>query len=173
MLTLPLRGSLAAAVLAAVAIWAWSLSADPASRALVFSLLTGVAFGIVLQRSRFCFLCNFRDFWQDRDPRGLISIAVALAVGTLLYHAVMMAWAPIPQPERLPPNAHVGPVGIALAVAAFVFGIGMAISGSCLSAHFYRLGEGSPTSPFAIVGALGGFLLGFLSWNPIYLSSIS
>ncbi|MBX3576506.1 MAG: YeeE/YedE family protein [Rhizobiaceae bacterium] len=171
--TQTLRAGIALVVLAGIAAWAWTLSAEPSARGLVFSLLTGTAFGIVLQRARFCFLCNFRDFWQDRDPRGLISIAVALAVGTLLYHAVMMAWAPVPQPDRLPPNAHVGPVGFALAVAAFVFGIGMAISGSCLSAHFYRLGEGSPTSPFAIVGALAGFLLGFLTWNPIYLASIS
>src|SRR5690606_35934100 len=118
-------------------------------------------------------LCNFRDFLDDRDPRGLIAIAVALAVGTALYFAVIMAWVPVPQPDRLPPNAHIGPVGVVLAVGAFVFGLGMAISGSCLSGHFYRLGEGSPTSPFALMGAAGGFLLGFLTWNPLYLASVS
>ena len=160
-------------VLLLVATWAWSLSSDPGARNLVFSLLTGTAFGIVLQRSRFCFLCNFRDFLDDRDPRGLIAIAVALAVGAVLYFSVVMAWVPVPQPDRLPPNAHVGPVGSVLAIGAFVFGLGMAISGSCLSAHFYRLGEGSPTSPFALVGAALGFLAGFLTWNPLYLWSVS
>lgn len=167
------RSATSGLVLLLIAAWAWSLSGDTAARNLVFSLLTGAAFGIVLQRSRFCFLCNFRDFLDDRDPRGLIAIAVALAAGTVLYFAVIMAWVPVPQPDRLPPNAHVGPVGGVLALGAFVFGLGMAISGSCLSAHFYRLGEGSGTAPFALAGAALGFLLGFMTWNPLYLASVS
>jgi uncharacterized membrane protein YedE/YeeE len=169
----PVRVVLPVAILAGLALWAWFLSGDPTARNLVFSLIAGAAFGVVLQRSRFCFLCNFRDFIEKRDARGLVSIIVALAVGAVLYHAVMMAWAPVPQPGRLPPNAHIGPVSPFLALAAFVFGIGMAISGSCLSAHFYRLGEGSAASPFALIGAGAGFFLGFLTWNPIYLASVS
>jgi len=144
------RGPAAALVLLGIGALAWGLSVDPSARNLVFSLLTGTAFGIVLQRSRFCFLCNFRDFLDERDPRGLIAIAIALAAGAVLYFAVLTAWVPVPQPDRLPPNAHIGPVGGVLGLGAFVFGLGMALSGSCLSAHFYRLGEGSPTSPFAL-----------------------
>lgn len=162
------RTALPVALLASLAVWTWFLHGQSGGRDLAFSLLAGSAFGIVLQRGRFCFLCNFRDFLERREPRGVISILVALAAGTVLYHAVMMAWVPSPQPGRLPPNAHIGPVGPVLAVAAFVFGLGMAVSGSCLSAHFYRLGEGSPTSPFALVGAAAGFLLGFLTWNPLF-----
>lgn len=168
-----LSAALSIAILLTLGAAAWALSLDPAGRNLVFSLLTGAVLGVVLQRGRFCFLCNLRDFIDNRDPRGVISILVALAAGVLLYTAVIMAWVPIPQPDRLPPNAHIGPVGPVLALGAFVFGLGMAISGSCLSAHFYRLGEGSPTSPFALVGAAGGFLLGFLTWNPLYLASVS
>jgi uncharacterized protein len=67
----------------------------------------------------------------------------------------------------------VGPVGPVLVAAGLVFGAGMAISGSCISAHFYRLGEGSPTAPFALVGAAAGFGLGFLAWKPLYLASIA
>jgi uncharacterized membrane protein YedE/YeeE len=172
-MSLSVRVGSALLVVLAILAWAWSLSSDPGARALTFSLLTGTGLGIVLQRSRFCFLCNFRDFVERRDPRGLYAILTALAVGTLAYLAVTMAWVPVPQPGRLPPNAHIGPVGPVLAVAAFVFGIGMAISGSCLSAHFYRLGEGSPTSPFALIGAALGFFVGFLTWNPLFLGSVS
>lgn len=168
------RALVAAAVLVALLFWAWSLQReDAASRALSFALLAGIAFGIVLQRSRFCFLCNFRDFQEKRDPRGVISILVALAVGFVLYQVVILSWLPVPAEGRLPPNAHIGPVSPVLALAAFVFGIGMAISGSCISAHFYRLGEGSPTAPFAIIGAALGFVAGFLTWNTLYLSAIS
>lgn len=168
------RAVAAAAVLVALLFWAWSMQGDDAAtRALSFALLAGIAFGVVLQRARFCFLCNFRDFQEKRDPRGVISILVALAVGFVLYQVVILAWLPVPAEGRLPPNAHVGPVSPVLALAAFVFGIGMAVSGSCISAHFYRLGEGSPTAPFAILGAALGFVAGFLTWNALYLSAIS
>lgn len=168
------RALAGAAVLAGLGIWAWTLyGGDSASRALSFSLIAGVAFGIVLQRGRFCFFCNFRDFWNDRDPRGVLSILVALAVGLVLYHVVFLAWMPVPSPDRLPPGAHIGPVSPVLAVAAFAFGLGMAISNSCISAHLYRLGEGSPTAPFALIGTAAGFVVGFLTWNPLFLSVIS
>lgn len=166
------RTALPVLILMGTGLAAWYLHAQQGGRDLSFSLLAGAAFGIVLQRGRFCFLCNFRDFIDRREPRGLLAIIVALAAGVVLYHAIMMAWVPVPQPGRLPPNAHIGPVGPVLAVAAFVFGIGMAISGSCLSAHFYRLGEGSPTSPFALVGAGFGFVVGFLTWNPLFSLAI-
>src|SRR5690606_18840821 len=128
-------------ILLAIGASAWIVHGWPEGRALSVSLLLGAAFGIVLQRSRFCFLCNFRDLVEARDPRGVFSILVALAAGAVLYSLVMMAWAPVPQPGRLPPGAHIGPISPVLAVAALVFGLGMAISGSCLSAHLYRLGE--------------------------------
>jgi uncharacterized membrane protein YedE/YeeE len=168
------RAVVGGTILATLLAWAWSLyGGDQASRALSFSLLAGAAFGIVLQRGRFCFLCNFRDFIEKRDPRGVLSIIVALAVGFVLYQVVFLAWVPVPQPDRLPPTAHVGPASPVLALAAFVFGLGMAVSNSCISAHLYRLGEGSPTAPFALIGAAIGFVLGFLTWNRLFLSVIS
>ncbi len=60
-----------------------------------------------------------------------------------------------------------------MSIAGLAFGAGMAISGSCVSAHLYRLGEGSPTAPFALIGTAIGFVLGFLSWNALYLTCIA
>lgn len=151
-----------------------SLSAgDAASRALGLSLALGAVFGVILQRGRFCFVCNTRDLIDHRDARGVLAILLALAVGVAGYALVVGAWLPVPQPERLPPDAHIGPVSWVLALAAFAFGLGMAISGSCISAHLYRLGEGSPTSPFALLGTWLGFGLGFLTWNTLYLRVIA
>ena len=127
----------------------------------------------VQQRSRFCFLCHTRDFIEARDPRGVAAILLALAVGTLGYLVVFGAWLPDPFGGRLPPDAHIGPSGPVLALAAFVFGVGMAISGSCISGHLYRLGEGSPTAPFALIGTVVGFALGFQTWNALYVVSIA
>lgn len=156
------------AILGAIILSGILLAADAQGRVLSYSLLAGAAFGIVLQRGRFCFLCNLRDFAEKRDASGLTAILVALAAGIVLYQVVLGAWVPVPQPGRLPPTAHIGPVGVVLALAALTFGVGMAISGSCLSAHFYRLGEGAFGSLAALLGAALGFLAGFASWNTLY-----
>jgi uncharacterized protein len=145
---------------------------DPLGRSLPVSMLFGGAFGLVLQRSRFCFYCMARDFFEHGDPRGLVGILVALAIGLAGYTAVFGAWLPNPGVGRLPPDAHIGPVSLTLAAGAFAFGVGMAVSGSCISAHLYRLGEGSGGSIVALFGALGGFVLGFMSWNALYLGDI-
>ena len=162
-----------AALLLGLAAAASAFSQDAASSRLGLALAFGGIFGIVLQRSRFCFLCHTRDLVEQGDPRGVLSILVALAVGIAGYALIMSQWLPIPAPDRLPPTAHIGPVSPVLGAAAFVFGLGMAISGSCISAHLYRLGEGSPTAPFALVGTLMGFAIGFATWNGLYLGVVS
>lgn len=141
--------------------------------ALSLSVLFGTAFGVVLQRSRFCFFCMFRDWYDFRDPRGLLGLIVALATGLIGTTLVFGAWLPDAGTGRLPPDAFIGPVSIALVAAGLAFGAGMAISGSCVSAHLYRLGEGSGTAPFALLGTIIGFAFGFASWNTIYLATIA
>jgi uncharacterized membrane protein YedE/YeeE len=166
------RPAISLALLLALAAWAYLLHGQ-GQAALSLSLIFGAIFGLVLQRSRFCFFCNFRDWFDNGDPRGLIGIIVALAVGILGYTVVFGAWLPDASTGRLPPDAFIGPVNGALVLAGLAFGAGMAISGSCVSAHLYRLGEGSPTAPFALIGTGIGFILGFLTWNAIYLSLVS
>jgi hypothetical protein len=60
-----------------------------------------------------------------------------------------------------------------LILAAFVFGIGMALSGACLSGHLYRLGQGYLRAIPALLGSLIGFGIAFITWNWLYLNSIS
>lgn len=159
--------------MAAIFLAAWLVAAQPdGGRSLSLSILLGAAFGVVLQRSRFCFYCIARDFIERRETGGLYAVLIALGTGVLGYAAVFGAFLPIPSGDRLPPGAHIGPVSLALVAGAFVFGVGMRVSGSCISAHFYRLGEGALASPFALLGAALGFVLGFASWNALYLSMI-
>lgn len=165
--------ALGIAIVVALAAAVATILQDIAATRLGLALAFGAIFGFVLQRSRFCFLCHTRDFLESRDPRGVLSILLALAIGAAGYTLVMSQWLPIPAAGRLPPTAHVGPISAVLAGAAFAFGLGMAISGSCISAHLYRLGEGSPTAIFALFGTLIGFVLGFATWNTLYLSAIS
>lgn len=149
------------------------LGTQPGGRNLAFALGLGAALGLVLQRTRFCFFCHARDHIEGGDARGLLAIVLALAVGTIGTHIVLGSWLPTPTPGRLPPDAHIGPVSWVLALGGAVFGLGMVVSGSCISAHWYRLGEGSPVAPFALLGAAGGFVLGFHTWNPLYSAAVA
>jgi uncharacterized membrane protein YedE/YeeE len=167
------RLSAGALAFAIIIVFAACLAGDAEGSKLFPSIVLGALLGVVLQRSRFCFYCHWRDFISTRDPRGFAAILAALATGTVGYLVLFGAWLPDPWAGRLPPNAHIGPAGPVLAVAAFVFGIGMAVSGSCVSGHLYRLGEGSPTAPFALAGIVGGFALGFSTWNDLYVLSIA
>lgn len=164
--------AVAGAVLVALAVGAYVLHGQ-GHAAPALSLVFGAVFGVVLQRSRFCFFCMFREWYDDGDPRGLFGLLVALATGIVGYTLIFGAWLPDATTGRLPPDAFIGPVSVALIAAGLAFGAGMALSGSCVSAHLYRLGEGSPTAPFALLGTVGGFMLGFATWNDIYLSTIS
>lgn len=164
---LRLGGAAVVAMLLAAAIVA--LGRDPMAANLQLSLILGALFGFVLQRSRFCFLCIWRDFQDRRDGAGLVGILTALAVGLAGYTLVFGAWLPDPSGSRLPPTAHIGPVGPVVLLGGLAFGAGMAVSGSCISAHLYRLGEGALASIVALLGAAGGFGLGFLAWNALYL----
>lgn len=160
------------AIAALMLLWFLLPARDAIGRPLPLSLALGAAFGIVLQRSRFCFWCIARDWFDQGDPRGLLGILAALAVGAVGYAAIFEAWVPNPFAGRLPPDAHVGPISVTMATGALVFGLGMAVSGSCISAHLYRLGEGAFGSLVALAGVLAGFVLGFLSWNTLYLWDI-
>jgi uncharacterized membrane protein YedE/YeeE len=140
--------------------------------ALSLSLWLGIAFGAVLQKSRFCFYCISRDFIEIKNAKGLLGIVVALVVGTLGYHLIFGAFLIDPVAPRLPPNAHIAPVSWVLVLGSFSFGLGMAIAGSCISAQLYRFGEGLLSALIAFIGIILGFVLAFLSWNFLYLKVI-
>ena len=142
-------------------------------RTLVFALCIGIALGVVLQRTRFCFYCHARDWLQQGDPRGMLAIALALGIGVIGMTVVQGSWVANPQAGQLPPEMHIGPVSWVLVLAGLAFGAGMAVSGSCISAHWYRLAEGSAVAPFALLGTGLGFAIGFHTWNPLYSMAVA
>lgn len=171
---LALRGGLALIVLLGLAATAYHLHVTPdRGAASSFSLLTGVALGVVFQRGRFCFFCILRDYIRERNSGPMFAILTALAVGGVGYAVVFGLFLPNPAVGRLPAGAHIGPVSPALAAAGLAFGLGMAFSGACISGHLYRLGEGYSRAPLALFGSLIGFGLGFMTWQTLYIETIS
>ena len=167
--TIVLRVLAAILTLVAVRGLLWLHASEDYGRASSWVFFAGLLFGWVLQRSRFCFFCMLRDLFEDRNSRTAIAMLAALAVGIVGHIILFTAWIPNPLAGHLPPRAHIGPMSWVIALGGFVFGVGMSFSGSCISAHLYRLGEGSKLSPVALVGAMGGAALGLWSWNTFYL----
>lgn len=169
-----LRTVFAAGVVASLLFAAYLLSGKEGTGAnAAFSLLLGAALGITLERGRFCFFCIFRDAIEDRDTTPFLAILSAIAVGAIGYSILFGQFLPDTSTDRLPPNAHIGPVSLTLVISGLIFGLGMALSGACISGHLYRIGQGSIRAYPALLGSLLGFGLGFKSWNLLFSKSIS
>ena len=168
-----IRTSIAGLIVLGLLFWAYLLSSNTETGGRAsFSLLIGLALGIVFERGRFCFFCIFRDSIESRKNNGFLSVITALAVGAIGYAIVFGMYLPDTSGEYLPTGAHIGPTSWVLAVAALAFGFGMALSGACISGHLYRIGQGSLRAVPALIGALLGFGLGFITWNTLYLRAI-
>jgi hypothetical protein len=168
------RTSAAAVLVALLLFGAYLLSGKEGAGAnAALSLLIGSALGIAFERGRFCFFCIFRDAIEDRDTTPFLSIISAIAVGAIGYAIIFGQFLPDTSSGSLPPNAHIGPVSWVLIIAGLAFGLGMALSGACISGHLYRIGQGSLRAYPALLGSLVGFGLGFKSWNSLYSKSIS
>ena len=160
-------------MIAALLLLAFILSSNTSNSTAPISLLIGMSLGLLLERGRFCFFCIFRDGIEDKNTTPFLSVLVTIATGSIGYALIFGQFLPDTSTDRLPPVAHIGPVSWVLVVAAFAFGIGMSLSGACISGHLYRLGQGYLRAIPALIGTLIGFVLAFLSWNWLYLNAIS
>ena len=162
-----------ATVIALVVLAFWLASGETTDPNAPVSLLIGAALGIAFERGRFCFFCIFREAFEEKRTRQLLSIVMALAVGAVGYALMFGLYLPNPKGEGLPPAAHISPVSIPLVLGAFAFGIGMELSGACISGHLYRIGQGYLRAIPALIGSLVGFGAGFFTWNTLYLEQVS
>ncbi len=110
-------------------------------------LLFGVAYGVIIQRSRMCFATAF--YGNAYLMRGiLLGLLVASAASYLLMKTGVVA-AP-----------HAVAFGIHVFVGSLLFGFLMPFVGGCMLGTIYRVGTGISTSGAAFLGILVGNLLG-------------
>jgi hypothetical protein len=127
--------------------------------------LFGLAFGFVLQRSRFCFASAFRDLFLLGDARVMKGILAGLAVATAGFALLMARMVPDTGFGGLPPGATVLPLGLHTLVGGVLFGIGMVLAGGCTSGSLYRAGEGYVGSMVALLGIMLGLEISSHTWN--------
>lgn len=133
----------------------------------------GLAFGFVLQRSRFCFASAFRDIFLLGHGRNMKGVLVGLAVATLGFAAFMAKQVPNPGLGMVPPAANILPIGWHLVVGGLLFGIGMVVAGGCVSGSVYRMGEGYIASWVSFGGILLGLLVAGYTWDWWWSNTIS
>jgi uncharacterized membrane protein YedE/YeeE len=104
--------------------------------------LVGAALGLSLHHAAFGFAGAFRALLAERRGAGLRAQMLMLAVAVLLFQPVLAGGEFLGQPVR----GFIFPVGVALALGAFLFGIGMQLGGGCASGTLYAVGGASGRS---------------------------
>ncbi len=128
------------------------LMAGPRAGLLV---MVGLGFGLVLEGLRFGFAGPWRMIATDRDGRGLIAQLIAIALVAAVAFPLMAA-----NPGELV-GAH-APVGLAMILGAFVFGMMMQLVMGCGSGTLVNAGSGNLVGLIALIGFIGGSFAGTL-----------
>jgi uncharacterized membrane protein YedE/YeeE len=124
----------------------------------------GIAFGYILQRSRFCFTAAFRDPCITGSTSVTRAVLVAVAVGSVGFWAIKYA-SVMAGAESNFSMTSVTPIGLPLMAGAVLFGIGMVIAGGCASGTLMRVGEGFTMQMLSLVFFIAGSFWGAHDMN--------
>jgi hypothetical protein len=134
----------------------------PGTPRLALFWVFGLAFGFIVQRSRFCFVSALSNFFLFKDGRLIKGILGGLFVATIGFAVIMYRQVPHPA-SGIPSTAYVAPFGWHLVLAGVIFGLGMMLAGGCILGTLYRIGEGAIASLVALLGIIIG--MGVLQHN--------
>lgn len=134
----------------------------------------GLFAGIALYHASFGFTAAWRRFILTRQSAGLRAQFIMLAVASLVFFPLIAGGSVFGRPV----GGFVFPIGVALVIGAFLFGIGMQLGGGCGSGTLFTIGGGSVrmviTLAFFILGstlatAFSGIWLAWPSFAPVSL----
>ncbi|KGM98298.1 transporter [Clostridium novyi A str. 4552] len=120
----------------------------------------GILIGITMRYSRFCFTGAFRDPFLIGNTKLIRSVLLGMMISTPGFAIIQYLYLNknVMIYERIPGT--VDPVGIHIAIGAFLFGIGMILAGGCSSGVLMRIGEGHLLQWIVLLGFLIGTILG-------------
>ncbi len=99
-------------------------------------LLCGIAFGVIIQRTRFCFVRGFRDPFMTGEGEVARAIAISIVISILGFAA--LKWTGL----RAESVYVTQTFWFGSLVGGMVFGFGMVLAGGCGSGSVWRAGEG-------------------------------
>ena len=121
-----------------LAVGAWYL-ADTVSGKQAALYLVGAVMGATLYHAAFGFTSSWRVFIADGRGAGLRAQMLMLAIACALFFPALASGSLFGSPV----TGLVAPVGVSVAVGAFIFGIGMQLGGGCASGTLYTAGGGN------------------------------
>ena len=86
------------------------------------AFISGVLFGIVIQRSAFCFAAAFREIFMTRTTRMMRSLLLSLIIGAVGFSLIKMT-------GLKPSSAYVFHTASRVLIGGLIFGFGMTITG--------------------------------------------
>ena len=116
-------------------IFAWAYSAQALTRVGVL-LLCGAAFGLIIQRTRFCFVRGFRDPFMTGESE--VSRAISASLIISLFGFAALKWTGLRAESAYVTQAF----WFGGLIGGLIFGFGMVIAGGCGSGSVWRAGEG-------------------------------
>ncbi|MEW6020432.1 MAG: DUF6691 family protein [Pseudomonadota bacterium] len=131
------------------------------SRALIVGLLTGIAFGAILQRVGASSYEMIVNMLRLTDLTIMKFLFLAIGVGSAGMYLVY---------ELDPAQAHIGIAPLYLpgvALGGIIFGAGWALAGYCPGTSLVAMAEGKADAAFTVLGGLTGALTLSLVWDYI------
>ena len=121
-------------------------------------LLFGLIIGVVMQRSRFCFVKAFREPFLTGDGEMTKAVILAIVIGVLGFS--ILKWTDLKDWDAQVASAF----WLGSLLGGTIFGIGMSLSGGCATGCLWRAGEGQIKLWVAIAafGLSGSLFRGWL-----------
>jgi uncharacterized membrane protein YedE/YeeE len=154
------RQRVAGLIAAGVATLAVVLLAALGSGRLLALGAIGLLLGFALYHSAFGFSHGWRVMLSEGRTAHVRAQLVMLAVAVALFLPLIAQGEVFGQPVR----GFTFPLGLGVALGAFVFGVGMQIAGGCVSGTLYTAGGGSVRMVVTLLAAIAGATLAALAY---------
>ncbi|WP_241374213.1 YeeE/YedE thiosulfate transporter family protein, partial [Thermus arciformis] len=123
---------------------------------LLLAFWVAVLLGLTLFHAKFGFASGFRRFLLAGESRLLRAHFLLFALTALFFFPFLKEG----EAFGLPVQGFLVPLGVALAVGAFLFGVGMQLGDGCASGTLYHTGSGDTRGLLVLLGFMAGSLLG-------------
>jgi len=135
--------------------------------------IVGIAIGVTLRYSRFCFSGAIRDPILMGNTKLFRGLLIAFMISTVGFAVIQYGYLKNNPIDYIHIPGSITSVGIHVVIGAFIFGIGMTIAGGCASGVLMRIGEGHSLHWVVLVGILIGSNLGAKDYGFWYEKIIS